>query len=55
MENIVPKVNREPFLSLLCPFSRRMTSNNENMRRRKSERRFIHKMNDGGNHGASFA
>ena len=37
MENIIPKFKRESFLSLLRPLSRRMSSNNENMRIRKSE------------------
>jgi len=55
MENIVPKLGRESFFSLLCPFNRRVPSNNENMRRRKSERRRTQEMNDGGKHSASFA
>jgi hypothetical protein len=54
MENIVPKLHRESLFSLLSPFSRRMSSNNENMRRRKSERRLIKKMYNGGYHGAGF-
>ncbi len=35
MENIVSKLRRETFLSLLSPFSRRMPSNNENIIERK--------------------
>ena len=34
MENIVPKLKRESLFSLLGPFSRRMTSNNENIAKR---------------------
>ena len=55
MENIVPKLKRESLFSLLSPFSRRMSSNNENMRRRKSEGRILHKVKDNGNHRPSFA
>ena len=34
MENIVPKLKRETLFSLLGPFGRRMTSNNENIAKR---------------------
>ena len=55
MENIIPKLNREALFSLLCPFSRRMTSNDENILERERKRWRFKKIFDSGEHGPSFA
>jgi hypothetical protein len=55
MENIIPKLNREALFSLLSPFGRRMTSNDENILERERKRWRFKKIFDSGEHGPSFA